>query len=160
MSLRRVTLQFLGRICNLLFHLVSILKRVSLDSFMCHASGLGEKPTRKRRYTQDHLHRGVVVFCRALVLTNSYKQRAMKNHPRDEDQVSQAASLMGKRSWKARLKRYGVRKLKRKLSAAGKAAKNSGRPRLPDDQVTPIALYQMARRARLKAKGKPKERRD
>ena len=36
-------------------------------------------------------------------------------------------------------------------SAAGKAAKNSGRPRLPDDQVTPIALYQRERRARLKA---------
>jgi hypothetical protein len=75
----------------------------------------------------------------------------MKNEPRDEDQVSQAARLMGKRSWKARLKRYGIRKLKQKLSAAGKAAKGSGRPRLPDDQVKPNALYQRTRRARLKA---------
>ena len=72
-------------------------------------------------------------------------------HPTDSEQVSEAASLMGKRSWKARLKRYGVRKLKQKLSAAGKAAKRSGRPRLPDDQVTPGALYQRERREKLKA---------
>lgn len=81
----------------------------------------------------------------------------MKNPPRDEDQVSQAASLMGKRSWKARLKRYGVKKLKQKLSAAGKAAKRSGRPRLPDNQVKPNTLYQRERRARLKAEGKLKK---
>lgn len=72
-------------------------------------------------------------------------------HLTDTEQVSEAASLMGKRSWKARLKRYGVRKLKQKLSAAGKAAKHSGRPRLPDDQVKANTLYQRARRARLKA---------
>jgi hypothetical protein len=76
----------------------------------------------------------------------------MKRPANDNEQVSQAASLMGKRSWKARLKRYGVLKLKQKLSAAGKAAKHSGRPRLPDDQVKPNTLYQRARRARLKAK--------
>jgi hypothetical protein len=72
-------------------------------------------------------------------------------------QVQRAASLMGKRSWRARLKRYGVKKLKQKLSAAGKAAKHSGRPRLPDDQVKPDALYQRARRERLKAQRKPKK---
>jgi hypothetical protein len=71
-----------------------------------------------------------------------------------DDRVSQAASLMGKRSWRARLKRYGVKKLKQQLSAAGKAAKHSGRPRLPDDQVKPSALYQRARRERLKVKQK------
>ncbi len=72
-------------------------------------------------------------------------------HPVNNEQVSQAASLMGKRSWKTRLKRYGVRKLRQKLSAAGKAAKRSGRPRKPDSQVKPDALYQRARRAKLKA---------
>ena len=82
----------------------------------------------------------------------------MKRPVNDNDEVNQAASLMGKRSWEARVKRYGMKKLKQKLSAAGKAAKNSGRPRLPDDQVKPIALYQRERRARLKAEGKPKER--
>jgi hypothetical protein len=70
----------------------------------------------------------------------------------NDDRVSQAARLMGKRSWKARLKRYGVKQLKQQLSAAGKAAKHSGRPRLPDDQVKPNTLYQRARRAKLKAK--------
>ena len=59
---------------------------------------------------------------------------------------------MGKRSWKARLKRYGIKKLKQKLSAAGKAAKRSGRPRLPDSEVTPNALYQREGGAKLKAK--------
>jgi hypothetical protein len=68
------------------------------------------------------------------------------------DRVSKAASLMGKRSWKARKERYGLNKLKEQLSAAGKAAKHSGRPRLPDDQVKPSALYQRARRARLRGK--------
>jgi hypothetical protein len=80
----------------------------------------------------------------------------MKHSGKDEELVSEAASLMGRMSWEAKLKRYGIRQLKRQLSTAGKAAKNSGRPRLPDDQVTPIALYQRERRARLKAEGKPK----
>jgi len=75
----------------------------------------------------------------------------MKRPTNDNDEVNQAASLMGRRSWQARLKRYGVRKLKQNLRAAGKAAKRSGRPRLPDSEVTPSALYQRARRARLKA---------
>jgi hypothetical protein len=74
-------------------------------------------------------------------------------HPSDnhKEHIGVAASIMGKRSWQARLKRYGVKKLKQKLSAAGKAAKRSGRPRLPDSEVTANALYQRARRAKLKA---------
>ena len=69
--------------------------------------------------------------------------------------IRQAARELGKRSWPARLKRYGIRKLKQKLSAAGKAAANrSGRPRLPDDQVKPNTLYQRKRRATLKAQAK------
>jgi hypothetical protein len=81
----------------------------------------------------------------------------MKRPTSNKDEVNQAASLMGKRSWQARVKRYGVRKLKQKLSAAGKAAKRSGRPRLPDSEVTPSALYQRARRARLKVEAKSKK---
>ena len=76
---------------------------------------------------------------------------------KDKKGASEAAKLLGKLSWKARLKRYGVKKLKQKLSAAGKAAKHSGRPRLPDDQVKPDALYQRARRARLKAEANRKK---
>jgi hypothetical protein len=72
-------------------------------------------------------------------------------------QVQRAASMLGKRSWPARLKRYGIKKLKQKLSAAGKAAKRSGRPRLPDDQVKPNTLYQRERRARMKGKMKAKK---
>jgi hypothetical protein len=78
---------------------------------------------------------------------------------KDKKEVNQAAKLLGKRSWQARLKRYGVKKLKQKLSEAGKAAKRSGRPRLPDDQVKPDALYQRARRERLKAKEKGQSKR-
>ena len=73
-------------------------------------------------------------------------------------QVQRAASLMGKRSWQARLKRYGIKKLKQKLSAASKIAKRSGRPRLPDDQVKPNTLYQRERRERLKAQQKPQSK--
>jgi len=68
--------------------------------------------------------------------------------------IHQAARELGKRSWPARLKRYGIKKLKQKLSAAGKAAKHSGRPRLPDNQVKPNTLYQRERRERLMAKQK------
>jgi hypothetical protein len=81
----------------------------------------------------------------------------MQEQPESKDVLSQAASLLGKRSYPARLKRYGKRKLKAKLSAAGKAAAEkgvSGRPRLPDDQVKPNTLYQRARRAKLKAESK------
>ena len=75
----------------------------------------------------------------------------MKHSGKDGKLVSEAARLMGQMSWKAKLKRFGIRQLKQKLSAAGKAAKNSGRPRLPDDQVKPSALYQRERREKLKA---------
>jgi hypothetical protein len=71
--------------------------------------------------------------------------------------IQQAARELGKRSWQARLKRYGIRKLKEQQSAAGKAAKHSGRPRLPDDQVKPNTLYQRARRARLKFQAQRKK---
>jgi len=65
--------------------------------------------------------------------------------------IQVAASQLGKRSWAARLKRYGIKKLSQKLSAAGKSAKHSGRPRLPDDQVKPNTLYQRERRALISA---------
>ena len=63
-------------------------------------------------------------------------------------QASQAASLLGKRSWQARLERFGLSRLKEIAAKVGRA--NARRPKLPDDQVTPAALYQRARRARLK----------
>jgi hypothetical protein len=78
----------------------------------------------------------------------------MKKQTDMKDAISQAATLLGKRSYPAREKRYGKRKVKAQMSAAGKAAAEkgvSGRPRLPDDQVKPNTLYQRARRAKLKA---------
>ena len=68
------------------------------------------------------------------------------------DSISKIASIMGKRSWKARVKKFGLKKLQEHMRKVGKQA--TGRPRLPDDQVTPIALYQRERRARLKAQQK------
>ena len=62
--------------------------------------------------------------------------------------ISEAASLLGKRSWKVRVERFGIERLRQNAAKMGKQSK--GRPRLPDDQVTPAALYQRARRARLK----------
>ncbi len=82
-------------------------------------------------------------------LNLKYGMNKSKTTPR---RIQQAARELGKRSWQARLKRYGAKKVKQQLSAAGKAAKHSGRPRLPDNQVKPNTLYQRARRARLKAK--------
>ena len=73
--------------------------------------------------------------------------------------INEAASLLGKRSWKARLKRFGLKRLQEMAAEMGR--KYGGRPRLPDDQVTPAALYQRARRERLKqeaAKGSLKNR--
>jgi hypothetical protein len=73
----------------------------------------------------------------------------------NQEMIRAAAQTIGKLSWQARLKRYGLKSLKQKLSEAGKAAAKkevSGRPRLADDQVKPSALYQRERRARLKAK--------
>ena len=62
--------------------------------------------------------------------------------------ISEAASLLGKRSWKVRVERFGIERLRQNAAKMGKQSK--GRPRLPDDQVTPAALYQRARRERLK----------
>ena len=78
-----------------------------------------------------------------------------------KEAISQAATMLGKLSYPARLKRYGKRKLTAKLSAAGKAAAEkgvSGRPRLPDDKVKPNTLYQRARRERLRAEKQPKSK--
>jgi hypothetical protein len=72
------------------------------------------------------------------------------------DEVSRVASLMGKRGWKARLKKYGLKKLQEHMRQVGKKA--TGRPRLPDDQVKPNTLYQRERRARLRAEAKLKKR--
>jgi len=66
-----------------------------------------------------------------------------------DDSISKSASLMGKRSWKARVKKYGLKKLREHMRSVGEKA--TGRPRLPDDQVKPNSLYQRKRRERLKA---------
>ena len=63
-------------------------------------------------------------------------------------QISEAASLLGKRSWSVRVQRFGIQRLRQMAAEMGR--KYGGRPRLPDDQVTPGALYQRARRERLK----------
>ena len=62
--------------------------------------------------------------------------------------ITEAASLLGKRSWKARLERFGLKRLQEMAAEMGR--KYGGRPRLPDDQVSKAALYQRARRERLK----------
>ena len=62
--------------------------------------------------------------------------------------INEAASLLGKRSWKARLKRFGLKRLQEMAAETGR--KHGGRPRLPDNQVSKAALYQRARRERLK----------
>jgi hypothetical protein len=83
----------------------------------------------------------------------------MKKQTNTKDATSQAAVLLGKRSYDARLKRYGARKLKALMSAAGKAAAEkgvSGRPRMPDAKVKPNTLYQRARRERLRADARRK----
>ena len=73
---------------------------------------------------------------------------------RDETQVSQlieinaAARLLGKRSWIVRVERFGLDRLRQNAARMGRQSK--GRPRSPDDLVTLGALYQRARRERLK----------
>jgi hypothetical protein len=62
--------------------------------------------------------------------------------------MSEAARLLGKRSWIVRVERFGIERLKQNAARMGRQSK--GRPRLPDDQVTLGALYQRARRERLK----------
>jgi hypothetical protein len=64
----------------------------------------------------------------------------MKKQTDMKDAISQAAHLLGKRSYPAREKRYGKRKVKAQMSAAGKAAAEkgvSGRPRMADDKLSP-----------------------
>jgi len=65
--------------------------------------------------------------------------------------ISEAASLLGKRSWKVRVERFGIERLRQNAAEMGR--KYGGRPRLPDEQVTPAALYQRTRRERLKQQG-------
>ena len=73
--------------------------------------------------------------------------------------VNKAASLLGKRSAEVRLQKWGKEEFARKLRSwgklggrpkgSGKKAKG-GRPWLPDNQVSKAALYQRARRERLR----------
>ena len=72
-----------------------------------------------------------------------------------DDMISKVASIMGKKGWKARVKKYGLKKLQEHMREVGKKA--TGRPRLPDDQVKPVTLYQRERRARLRAEAKQKK---
>jgi len=72
--------------------------------------------------------------------------------------ISEAASMLGKRSWKARVERFGLKRLQQMAAEMGR--KYGGRPRLPDDQVTPAALYQRARRERLRQKAAKVTRRE
>ena len=72
--------------------------------------------------------------------------RKRPNPPKQE--VTEAASLLGKLSWQARVKRFGIERLREHARQMGK--KHGGRPRLRDDQVSRAALYQRARRERLK----------
>ncbi|OFV95117.1 MAG: hypothetical protein A3F68_10625 [Acidobacteria bacterium RIFCSPLOWO2_12_FULL_54_10] len=66
--------------------------------------------------------------------------------------------MLGKRSWKARVERFGLKRLQQMAAEMGR--KYGGRPRLPDDQVTPAALYQRARRERLRQKAAKVTRRE
>ena len=76
----------------------------------------------------------------------------------NKSKTSEAASLLGKRSWKARVQKFGLEGMKAIFSEAGKKA--TGRPRLPDDQVKPNTLYQRKRRAMMKAAAKQKGGKD
>ena len=85
-------------------------------------------------------------------------------------QISQFTSWLGQRSYEARLARFGIERLReiaRENGKKGGRPKGSpsttlrtggkwkgGRPRLPDNQVSKAALYQRARRARLKQAAK------
>jgi hypothetical protein len=79
-----------------------------------------------------------------------------KSKSSSDEAVKRAAVLLGKRSWRARLRRYGIKELKEKLSRAGKKA--TGRPRMANDKVKPNTLYQRARREQLRARPNEKER--
>lgn len=73
-------------------------------------------------------------------------------------QTSEAARLLGKRSWRVRLKRFGMERLRQAAAEMGR--EYGGRPRLPDDHVSKAALYQRARRERLKRQSAKPARRD
>jgi hypothetical protein len=77
------------------------------------------------------------------------KTKKLSRPTKPKETVSQAARMLGKRSWKVRLERFGLKALQEKMRKVGKNA--TGRPRLPDDQVKPNSLYQRARRVRLRA---------
>jgi hypothetical protein len=72
------------------------------------------------------------------------KTKKLSRSTKPKETVSQAAHLLGKRSWKVRLERFGLKTLQAKMREVGKNA--TGRPRLPDDEVKPNSLYQRARR--------------
>ena len=63
-------------------------------------------------------------------------------------------SWLGKRSYQVRLERFGLERLRENAAEMGR--KYGGRPRLPDDQVSKAALYQRARRERLRRQAKEK----
>jgi len=69
--------------------------------------------------------------------------------------ISEVASLMGKRGWKARVKKYGLKNLQERMRKIGR--ESGGRRRLPDNKVKPATLYQRKRRARLRAEAKLKK---
>ena len=70
-------------------------------------------------------------------------------------EISRVASEMGRRGWKARVKKYGLKKLQEHMREVGKNA--TGRPRLPDDQANQNTLYQRKRRARQRVEAKQKK---
>jgi hypothetical protein len=72
--------------------------------------------------------------------------------------ISEVASLMGKRGWKARVKKYGMKALQERMRKIGR--ESGGRRRLPDSKVKPATLYQRERRARLRAEVKIKKGRE
>jgi hypothetical protein len=84
------------------------------------------------------------------------KTKKLSRSTKPKETVSQAAHLLGKRSWKVRLERFGLKTLQAKMREVGKNA--TGRPRLPDDQVKPNSLYQRARRERLRAEKQSKSK--
>ena len=64
-----------------------------------------------------------------------------------QSEIRKFTSWLGKRSYEARLARFGIERLQ---EIARKNGKTGGRSRLPDDQISKAALYQRARQVRLK----------
>jgi hypothetical protein len=84
------------------------------------------------------------------------KTKKPSRSTKPKEAINQAAHLLGKRSWKVRLERFGLKALQEKMRKVGKEA--TGRPRLPDDQVKPNSLYQRERRERLRAEKQSKSK--